>query len=80
MIDFLLSFYIETPVLAGFITGGMLCGGVGAIVGWSFGFDACRYRTDRILRRDDGIYGDVPNLPPIRERRFNPVAHREMLS
>jgi hypothetical protein len=28
----------------------------------------------------DPIHGDVPNLPPVRERRFSAVEHREWQS
>lgn len=80
LIAFILSFYIETPVVAGIITGAIVFGIPLYAVGWFHGGEAAARRVNAWIRHDDEAPGDVPNLPPARERKLNTVAHRESLS
>lgn len=77
LIAFILSFYIETPVAAGIITGAVMFGVPFYAIGWFHGGDAAMRRANAWMRKDEAR---VPELPPARERRLNTVAHRESLS
>jgi hypothetical protein len=79
IVAFILSFYIETPVAAGIITGAVMFGVPFYAIGWFHGGDAAMRRANAWIRKDE-VHGDVPNLPPVRERRLDTVAHRESLS
>ena len=64
MIDLILSFYSEMPVIAGMVTGGVMFGVPTAIIGYHWGASRA---LDRVL--DDlrplpyDVIGDMPNLP-----------------
>jgi hypothetical protein len=81
LIAFILSFYIETPVFAGILTGAIFFGAPIFAIGWSLGHDAAMRKVGAWMRpKAEDAHGDVPMLPPVRERRFSAISHREWLS
>lgn len=80
MITFILSFYIETPVFAGILTGAIFFGVPVYAIGWFHGGEAQMRKVGDWMRAKDEVYGDVPELPPIRDRRFSSVEHRGWMS
>jgi hypothetical protein len=81
MITFILSFYIETPVFAGILTGAAMFGVPVYAIGWFHGGEAQMRKVDAWLHpKKDEVHGDVPTLPPVRDRRFSSVEHRGWLS
>lgn len=74
----------STPLqafISGFAIGGMCFGGMLGIIGWFIGHDHAMRKVGGWMRSKKGeVHGDVPNLPPVRERRLGPTAHREWLS
>jgi len=72
---------VTHPFLSGFAIGGLGFGGSLGIIGWCLGQDAAMRRVGAWMRpKMDEAHGDVPTLPPVRERRLSSVAHREWLS
>lgn len=86
MIADLIAFSIAHPFLPGVIIGGCISGGAFGIIGWCLGYEQAMRKIDVWMRplhklpKLDPIHGDVPELPPLRERRFSAVEHRESLS
>lgn len=83
MIADLIAFSIAHPFLLGILIGGCLVGGPLGIIGWCIGYEQAMRKVGDWMRpvpKLDPIHGEVPNLPPARERRFSAVEHREWLS
>lgn len=77
MIADLIAFAISHPFIAGLVTGGCGFGDVLGIVGWCIGHDHAMRKVVGWMRpKLDEAHGDVPTLPPTRERRFVPTTGR----
>jgi hypothetical protein len=73
MIAQTITFAADHPFAIGLAIGGMGFGGVLGIIGWGLGHDAAMRKVGHWMRpKIDEVHGDVPTLPPIRERR--PIA------
>lgn len=73
MIADIITAAIAHPFLAGMLIGGAGFGGPLAIIGWCFGYESAMRKVATWMRPPkDEAHGDVPNLPPVRERR--PIA------
>lgn len=74
----------STPLqtfIAGFAIGGICFGGTLGVLGWCLGYEAAMRAVGGWMRpKPDEAAGDVPTLPPVRDRRFSSVQHREWLS
>ncbi len=70
MIADLITFAIVHQFLAGLAIGGMGFGGALGVIGWSLGRDHAMREACSWIRERDEVHGDVPTLPPVRERRF----------
>lgn len=86
MIDNLITFTVAHPIITGILIGASGIGGPLGIIGWCLGYDHAMRKVDDWMRpikaapKLEPIHGDVPNLPPLRERRFSAVQHREWMS
>lgn len=70
----IIAFGIAHPFVAGLFIGGCGFGGAFGVMGWCFGYEAALRKARSWLRpaKVDEAHGDVPTLPPVRERR--PIA------
>lgn len=78
----MIDFFLDHPTILGICIGGGLIGGPLGIIGWCVGYDHAMRQVGRWMqpkKRDDAI-GDMPTLPPSRDRRFSSVDHRGWLS
>lgn len=80
LIAFVLSFYVETPVAAGILTGAVLFGAPLYIIGWFHGGESNMRKVGGWMRPKIAANDEMPGLPPARERRLNTVVHREWMS
>lgn len=74
MIGDLVIFTIQHPVYTGMILGACGFGGPIGIIGWCLGYESAMRKTAAWMRpraKADDAHGDVPTLPPARERRFD---------
>ena len=70
MIADLLVAAIEYPFVTGLLIGGAGFGGSLSIIGWCLGYGHAMRKVESWMRPNlDAALGDVPNLPPARERR-----------
>ena len=72
MITDIIVFGIEHSFVLGMFTGGCLFGSAFGIIGWTLGNDHAMRKVGDWIRpknRDPEAFGDMPTLPPIRERR-----------
>ena len=79
MIADLITFAIAHQFLSGMIVGGMAFGGALGGIGWCLGHDHAMRKVAGWMRpkpKPDEAHGDVPTLPPVRERRFIPTMGR----
>ncbi len=76
MIADLITFAIVHQFVAGLAIGGMGFGGALGVIGWSLGYESAMRRVGGWMRPVDEAHGDVPNLPPVRERRAFPTTGR----
>lgn len=77
MIADIIIIAFEHPFVTGMITGGCAIGAPLAIIGWCIGHDTAMRKVGEWMRPPkDDAHGDVPNLPPVRERRFIPTVGR----
>jgi hypothetical protein len=77
MIADIIASTIAHPFLAGVVVGGAGCGGPLGIIGWCRGYEHGMRKVASWMRpKLDQASGDIPNLPPIRERRFIPTTGR----
>ncbi len=73
----MIAFLAEHPLILGILIGGGLVGGPLGIIGWHLGYEAGLAKIGGWLRpKLDEAHGDVPTLPPVRERRFIPTTSR----
>ena len=73
MIADIITFAILHQFVTGVAIGGCLFGGALGIIGWSLGYEAAMRKVGGWMRpKIDEAHGDVPTLPPDRERRFIP--------
>lgn len=71
MIADIITFGIEHLFIAGMFVGGCAFGAPLGVIGWCVGHDAAMRQVIAWMRPPkDEAHGDVPNLPPVRERRF----------
>lgn len=81
MIADIIAFALANQFVTGLTIGAMGFGGALGIIGWSLGYDAALRRACTWMHpKIDEAHGDVPNLPPVRDRRFSVTSHRERLS
>lgn len=83
MIADIIASAIAHPFVTGLLIGGMAFGGPLGVLGWLLGYEAAMRKTSNWMREKLealDVHGDVPMLPPARDRRFSSVAHREWLS
>jgi hypothetical protein len=74
MIADIITFAIAHQFVAGLAIGGMGFGGALGIIGWTLGYEsAMRTVNGWMSPKIDEAHGDVPNLPPCRERRPFPT-------
>ncbi len=67
----------EHPFILGLLTGGGLIGGGLGIIGWCLGYEAAMRKVGSWMRaKKEEVHGGMPNLPPVRERRFIPTVGR----
>lgn len=78
MITFIIDFYLETPVLAGILTGAAAFSAPLYGLGWLHGQETAM-RKVRAWMQEKREASNVVTLPPARERRFSVVSHREGL-
>jgi hypothetical protein len=77
----LIAFAILHPFYAGLAIGATGFGGPLGIIGWCIGYETAMRTVGGWMRlKQEGVHGDVPDLPPVRDRRLSSVAHREWLS
>lgn len=68
----LIAFAIVHPFLSGLVIGGTGFGGGLGLAGWALGHDHAMRKVGTWMRpKLDEALGDVPTLPPCRERRFS---------
>jgi hypothetical protein len=73
MIADIITFAVAHQFVAGLAIGGCGFGGAIGIIGWSLGYDHAMRKVGSWMRpKVDEAHGDMPTLPPIRERR--PIA------
>jgi hypothetical protein len=61
----------SNPFLAGVVVGAIGLGVPLSIVTWTDGYVSAMRSVSSWLRPEQGeVHGDVPNLPPARERRY----------
>lgn len=82
MIAAIILFAIEHPIISGILIGAGFIGGPLAVIGWCLGYEHAMRRVKQWMRpnKSGEVHGDLPNLPPIRERRFSSVEHRGWMS
>ncbi|MCC8963722.1 hypothetical protein H8A95_15740 [Bradyrhizobium sp. Pear76] len=86
MIAAAILFSIEHPIITGILIGAGLIGGPLSVIAWTLGYEhamrkvAVWMRPVKSAPALEPIHGDVPTLPPVRERRFSSVEHRGYLS
>jgi hypothetical protein len=77
MIADIITFGITHPFIAGMFVGGCAFGVPLGIIGWCVGHDAAMHKINGwMFPPKDEAHGDVPKLPPVRERRFIPTTGR----
>jgi hypothetical protein len=75
----IIDFATLNPFIVGVAAGGGLFGGALGIIGWCLGYEAAMRKVGGWMRskqKPDEAHGDVPELPPVRERRFIPTVGR----
>jgi len=75
----IIAFGIAHPFLSGLFVGGCGFGGGLGIIGWTLGYETAMRKVGGWMRerpKVDEPHGDVPTLPPVRERRFIPTTGR----
>jgi hypothetical protein len=64
---------IEHPFMSGLVIGGCLFGGALGILGWLMGYEAAMRKVKGWIKAHpriaDEAHGDIPTLPPTRDRR-----------
>lgn len=77
MIANIIAFSIENRFGVGVIIGAVGFGAPLFVMGWCKGHDGAMGRISSMLRpKIDEAHGDVPTLPPVRDRRFIPTVGR----
>lgn len=78
----MITFLLDHPIIFGICIGAGAIGGPLGIIGWCVGYDHAMRQIGRWMRppKREEAHGDVPNLPPHRDRRFSAVEHRGWLS
>jgi hypothetical protein len=70
MIADILAFAVTHTFITGIVVGGCGFGGALGVIGWTLGYEAAmRTATGWMRPKSDEVHGDMPNLPPARERR-----------
>jgi hypothetical protein len=70
----IIAFALTHPFISGLAIGGCCFGGSFGIIGWTLGYEAPMRKVAAWIRpKADEAHGEVPNLPPVRERRFIPT-------
>lgn len=75
IVDSIIAFCVENRFGVGLIIGAAGFGIPMFVIGWGHGHDGAMRKIGEWLRpknRDPETYGDVPTLPPVRDRR--PIA------
>jgi len=73
----IMAFALEHQFFAGLITGAICLGSYIGAIGWSCGYATAMRRSSLWMQpQNDEAHGDVPNLPPMRERRYIPTTGR----
>lgn len=75
----LIGFALEHQFFSGLVTGVTGFGAFFGAIGWSCGYATAMRRASSWMRpalQDNEAHGDVPNLPPVRERRWIPTVGR----
>jgi hypothetical protein len=77
MIADLIAFALCHPFAYGLAIGAIGFGGGLGMAGWFLGHDHAMRKVGGWMRaKPDEAHGDMPNLPPVRERRFIPTVGR----
>jgi hypothetical protein len=74
MLSTIIAWAINHQFATGLLIGGCLVGGILGIAGWFLGYEsALRSINSCIRRRAESDFGEIPNLPPVRDRRHFPT-------
>jgi hypothetical protein len=74
MIADIITFAIEHQFVVGLVIGSMGFGGTLGVIGWCLGHDTAMRKIEGWMRpKIYELHGDVPNLPPARDRRAIPT-------
>lgn len=76
MIADIIAFGAVHPFVSGLFIGGCGFGGALGVIGWSLGHEAAMRTVKGWMRERSETNGDLPTLPPVRERRFIPTIGR----
>lgn len=77
MIANFILFAAAHQFVTGLIIGAISFGGALGTIGWCLGYEAAMRKVGSWMRtKKEEVHGDMPNLPPVRDRRFNAIVYR----
>jgi hypothetical protein len=73
----IIAFAIQHQFMAGMVAGGIAFGIPFAGIAWTFGYESAMRKVGGWMRArpkvEIEVHGEVPNLPPVRDRRAFPT-------